>query len=53
MEIIKADYAGFCFGVRRAISMAEQSVQKYGRCCSLGSLIHNPQEIDRLKKKTF
>lgn len=53
-EIIVAQHAGFCFGVRRAINLAEEAVNdaKLGRkVLSIGPLIHNPQEVERLKNK--
>ncbi len=43
-----AEKAGFCFGVKRAIKMALEGAEKYGEVCSLGPLIHNPQEVSRL-----
>lgn len=48
-KIIVADYAGFCFGVARAIRMAEEQAQKQKIVC-WGPLIHNRQEVDRLEK---
>ena len=50
MRVITADPIGLCFGVRRAISVLEQELQKNSRVYSLGSPIHNPQEIARLEK---
>ncbi len=49
MEIFLADKAGFCFGVKRAISTAYEAAGK-GRVYCLGPLIHNPQEVERLRK---
>lgn len=49
MEIIIADKAGFCFGVKRAIDMAEEAGEQEGIAC-LGPLIHNQQEMARLAK---
>ncbi|NLO98221.1 MAG: bifunctional 4-hydroxy-3-methylbut-2-enyl diphosphate reductase/30S ribosomal protein S1 [Peptococcaceae bacterium] len=49
-EIIKAEKAGFCFGVKRAIDMAENAVLE-GKTVTLGSLIHNQQVVDYLKSK--
>jgi 4-hydroxy-3-methylbut-2-en-1-yl diphosphate reductase len=43
-EIIIADAAGFCFGVKRAIEKAETMEKAF----IFGSLIHNPQEVARL-----
>lgn len=49
MKIIVAEHAGFCFGVKRAIRIAEEAVQKQRVVC-WGPLIHNCQEINRLEK---
>ncbi|HTG01360.1 MAG TPA: 4-hydroxy-3-methylbut-2-enyl diphosphate reductase [Nitrospirota bacterium] len=50
MKIHLADRAGFCFGVKRAINTAFQAVGK-GRVYCLGPLIHNPQEVERLRSE--
>ncbi len=50
-RIIIAKSAGFCFGVRRAITMAEKTAGKCDDIHTLGPLIHNPQEVARLAKK--
>ncbi len=46
-----APHAGFCFGVKRAIALAERISQQKDvkRIWSMGPLIHNPQEVQRLK----
>jgi 4-hydroxy-3-methylbut-2-enyl diphosphate reductase len=49
MEVILADKAGFCFGVQRAINTAFKAAGK-GRVFCLGPLIHNPQEVERLRE---
>ncbi len=49
MKIFLADKAGFCFGVKRAISTAYEAAGK-GRVYCLGPLIHNPQEVERLRQ---
>ena len=52
MEIYVAEHAGFCFGVKRAIDMAEASLSDLkGPLFSLGPLIHNPQAVALLEKK--
>nr|WP_276538574.1 bifunctional 4-hydroxy-3-methylbut-2-enyl diphosphate reductase/30S ribosomal protein S1 [Dehalobacterium formicoaceticum] len=51
MRVVMAKNAGFCFGVKRALQFAEEAVESYGMVCSLGPLIHNPQEVERLKQK--
>ncbi|MEJ5338578.1 MAG: 4-hydroxy-3-methylbut-2-enyl diphosphate reductase [Aquificaceae bacterium] len=53
-EIIVAQHAGFCFGVRRAINLAEEAVKDTAtgrKVLSMGPLIHNPQEVKRLEDK--
>lgn len=51
IEIVVAPSAGFCFGVRRAVQLAERAVgeRRQGRVVSLGPLVHNHQEVDRLQ----
>lgn len=46
MKLIIGRYAGFCYGVRRAVTMAEGAAPD---CCALGELIHNHRELDRLQ----
>jgi len=46
MKIEKARSYGFCFGVKRAVEIAENSKN----AVTLGPLIHNPLEIQRLAK---
>ncbi len=48
VEVILADKAGFCFGVQRAISTAFQAAGT-GRVFCYGPIIHNPQEVARLR----
>jgi len=45
MKIQLADSYGFCYGVKRAIDIAE----KHSGSITYGPLIHNNDEIDRLK----
>ena len=51
MEILLARDMGFCFGVRRAVEMMEEAGQTAGQMVSLGSIVHNPQVVDRLKER--
>jgi 4-hydroxy-3-methylbut-2-enyl diphosphate reductase len=51
MEILLAREMGFCFGVRRAVEMMEESVQERGEMVSLGSVVHNPQVVSELKNR--
>ncbi|HEY6804055.1 MAG TPA: 4-hydroxy-3-methylbut-2-enyl diphosphate reductase [Pyrinomonadaceae bacterium] len=49
MEVLLADEYGFCFGVERAVEMVEEVVEEgAGPIRSLGPLIHNAQEMERL-----
>lgn len=50
MEIITANPTGLCFGVKRAITTLEAELKQSQSVYSLGSPIHNPQEISRLEK---
>lgn len=51
MELILANPTGFCFGVTRAIKELENSLDTFGKVYSIGSPIHNPQEVKRLQDK--
>lgn len=43
--------AGFCFGVERAVKMAISALDQFGPpVYTLGPIIHNPQEVQRLQK---
>jgi len=50
MKIIFAEPIGFCFGVKRAIDIAEGTIKKT-RAYSLGSIIHNPKVVKELSRK--
>jgi 4-hydroxy-3-methylbut-2-enyl diphosphate reductase len=59
-RILIARSAGFCFGVKRAISIADETASRTaGKDAgtkgvplhSLGPLIHNPQAVEELEKK--
>lgn len=51
IDIEIAENAGFCFGVRRAVEMAEGAAAKNGRVYTLGELIHNEAVVEDLQKK--
>jgi 4-hydroxy-3-methylbut-2-enyl diphosphate reductase len=51
MKIILAESAGFCFGVKRATSMAFDAAEHYHQICSLGPIIHSPQLVKKLEEK--
>jgi len=48
MRTYLADRVGFCFGVKRAIAMAEDALKRHASVCSLGPIIHNAQVVERL-----
>lgn len=51
MDIQIAPHSGFCFGVKMAIQKGEQLIATHqGPVATLGPLIHNPQEVNRLIK---
>lgn len=51
MEIIIAKTAGFCFGVNKAVStVTELANKKDKQIYTLGSIIHNDQVVNQLKK---
>ncbi|HET7497082.1 MAG TPA: 4-hydroxy-3-methylbut-2-enyl diphosphate reductase [Candidatus Eisenbacteria bacterium] len=52
MEVVVADNAGFCFGVKRAIKMATDTLDEaQGPVKSLGQLIHNPQVVSLFHRR--
>jgi (E)-4-hydroxy-3-methyl-but-2-enyl pyrophosphate reductase len=51
MEVLLADEYGFCFGVERAVDMVEDALSEGKPIRSLGALIHNAQEMQRLEAK--
>lgn len=48
MQVLLADEYGFCFGVERAVDMVEEAVNEGDTVRTLGPLIHNEQEMNRL-----
>ena len=53
MEIIRASVMGFCFGVRRAVELAEKALAENPgkKVYSLGPLIHNENALRTLEEK--
>lgn len=49
MRITIDDNSGFCFGVVRAIEVAEESLRRVGEVYSLGDIVHNRIEVQRLE----
>ena len=50
-ELRVAESAGFCFGVKRSVEMAETLLAERGSCLSLGQLIHNEDVVKALCDK--
>ena len=53
MEIVRASVLGFCFGVRRAVELAEKALAENPdkKVYSLGPLIHNENALKALEAK--
>ena len=49
MKLELAKSAGFCYGVKRAVRLAEEAAAAGEPCVMLGPIIHNESEIKRLK----
>ena len=50
MNITIDDKSGFCFGVVNAITRAEESLSTIGKVFSLGDIVHNRVEVQRLEE---
>ncbi|MEG0302875.1 4-hydroxy-3-methylbut-2-enyl diphosphate reductase, partial [Gordonibacter sp.] len=51
MNVIRAEFAGACYGVQRALDLALASVSEGDRAYTLGPLIHNPQVVSDLARR--
>jgi 4-hydroxy-3-methylbut-2-enyl diphosphate reductase len=51
MKVTIDQHSGFCWGVVRTVEIAEEELQETPKMYSLGPIIHNPMEIDRLERK--
>ena len=51
MKVTVDQNSGFCWGVVRTIDIAEQELHESKKLYSLGDIIHNPIEIERLQEK--
>ncbi len=47
MDIEIAPETGFCFGVKRALRILEETIDEYGKVETLGPVVHNQQVVDR------
>lgn len=52
MQIIVAEPCGFCYGVKRAIDIAQMNVKGYNTSiATLGEIVHNPRVVESLAQK--
>ena len=51
MKIRLAKSAGFCYGVKRAVELAESAAQSGEPCVMLGYIIHNSDVVDHLARQ--
>lgn len=51
IEIYVADNAGFCFGVERAVRLADETARENKNVYTLGPIIHNPQLVRKMEEK--
>ncbi|MBX2989765.1 MAG: 4-hydroxy-3-methylbut-2-enyl diphosphate reductase [Bacteroidetes bacterium] len=51
MKVTIDKNSGFCWGVVRTVDIAEEVMKDSPELYSLGPIIHNPMEINRLKEK--
>ncbi len=51
MEIIKAETAGFCFGVKRAVDMVYEAIESGEKIYTYGPIIHNENVVSELSQK--
>lgn len=48
MKVIIDDKSGFCFGVKKAIALAEENLSTKKHLYCLGDIVHNENEVKRL-----
>ena len=53
MKIVLAESAGFCFGVKRAVSMVEEQIEKHPgeKIYTYGPIIHNENVVSHFEEK--
>ena len=50
-RVILAESAGFCYGVQRAVDLAQKTAEEQGNCWMLGDLIHNSFVVEDLSQR--
>lgn len=51
MKVIQAESAGFCFGVKRSVEIADKLLRENQSVASLGDLIHNEQVVREMTER--
>ncbi len=51
MKLTLARSAGFCYGVRRAVELADKTARSGRPCVILGSIVHNMDVVDHLARQ--
>ncbi|MBL7923694.1 MAG: 4-hydroxy-3-methylbut-2-enyl diphosphate reductase [Bacteroidia bacterium] len=51
MKVTIDGHSGFCFGVVYAIQTAEDELDQHGHLYCLGDIVHNGEEVERLRAK--
>ena len=50
-SLTKAESAGFCFGVSRAVNIVNDLLSQGKKVCTLGPIIHNMEMVEELREK--
>lgn len=53
MEIYRSKVMGFCYGVRRALKIAEKAADSGIKAVTYGPIIHNPQVVGQLAQRGY
>lgn len=51
LRVVRARHTGFCFGVKRAVAIAEDFLKKGKSVYSIGPIIHNPLVVKELSSR--
>ena len=51
IELVLAKSAGFCYGVKRAVELAQKTAEEGMPCVMLGSIIHNKDVVNHLAER--
>ena len=51
IELVLAKSAGFCYGVKRAVELAQKTAEEGTPCVMLGSIIHNKDVVNHLAER--